>query len=240
MDVLEKIKDIVKNRDHNELHFLKRNISALVEKEFEIYYLSELINLDESYRKFLINLLASDVNFDSVNDKLKNIFEVFIRCSQHTETHPLLDKILNSNSMEVKKILFYHEVVYPIPYYVQLEKFRNAIVTYINSDFFKQDYEKLKEHFGSNSATLFAFPTQYSQAFDFKGFDSSFKEGISEGKIRKRVREYRLNSIRLINDDRLKIDLIKTYYYSHLPVSYKNKFLELTRKEFPNLKLDWN
>lgn len=251
MDTIERLYDIQKNKDHNQLSFLKNNIPLLIEREFNerasrsnnsgrmVYVLSELINMNVEYRHYIIQRLSSDFNTEIYSDKLNNIFEVFIYGSQYAEIQMLLDKILNSNSMEVKKIFFYYNLIYPIPYYIQLEKFRKAIVSYINSDFFKKDFEKLKEHFGKNNPTLHAFPTQYVQTFNFKDFDPSFKEGLSVYMEQKLIKKYRLDSIRLIEDDQLKNILVKRYYYSHLTPSYKNKFIKLIRKEIPDLELDW-
>jgi len=197
-----------------------------------------MINMDEQYRSFILSLLSANINVEGVSGKLVNIVDVLMRTSENSEVCLLLDKVLNSKSYEVKKMLFYYNVVSSI-YYVQTEKFRDAIVDYINSEFFKIDYEKLKKHYGNNNGTLHAFPTQYSQAFDFKAFQASFKEDMSNYMEKKLIKEYRLNSIRFITDDQIKSDLVRLYYYCYLDTLYKTRFIKLVKKEIPKLKLDW-
>jgi hypothetical protein len=153
--------------------------------------------------------------------------------SHYKNAELLLDRILFSENYEVKKVLFYHEVHSSI-YYAQTEKFRTAIVDYVNSDFFKIDYPIMQ-----TKSIHHAFPSQYFQAFNYTNFLPVFKEGVSKSKQQKLVTEFRLNSIRLLNDDNMKSIVVRLYFYRFLPTLYKTRFLDLVKREFPNLKLTW-
>lgn len=244
MELLEKLIKINNAKDNTQHSFLDENIDLIIKnelvniqsKDFRTlgYPLYSLIKLDKDYRILIVKIISKYLIFDKPNSHLKFIAWVLMHVSEFSEVEELLDKILYSKNYEVQKVLFYHEVHYPEIYYVQTEKFRKAIVDYVNSDFFKSDYLLMQ-----STNVHHAFPGQYSNAFQYSDFLPVFKEGVSKSKQQKLITEYRLNSIRLINDDDVKSDLVRLYYYQYLPTLYKSRFVDLVKRELPNLKLDW-
>lgn len=244
MELLEKLIEINNTKDISQISFLYENIDSIIKNELvDIqskdnrtlgYPLYSLIKLDKNYRSVIINVLSKYLIIDKPNSHLNFIAWILMHVSEFDEVEELLDKILFSKNYEVQKILFYHEVHYPEIYYVQTDKFRKAIVDYINSDFFQSDYLLMQ-----STNVNHAFPGQYSNAFKYSDFLPVFKEGVSKLKQQKLITEYRLNSIRLINNDDVKSDLVRLYYYNYLPTLYKSRFVDLVKRELPNLKLDW-
>ena len=110
-----------------------------------------------------------------------------------------------------------------------------AIVDFVNSDYFLSYYEesKLKP---VKMISNFIFPYQYINCFDIKNFSDINKPAISNAKMSKLVTELRLESIRLIKNNSIKMELILRYY-NELPTLYKNRFVKLVDSTFPDLKL---
>ncbi|EAZ95762.1 hypothetical protein FBBAL38_00045 [Flavobacteria bacterium BAL38] len=243
MELLEKLSVINKTSDVSQVSFLTENLDVIINQELEDiqskdyrtlgYPLYSLMKLNENYRTIITNGLSKYLIVDKPNSNLNFIAWILMHVSEFNEVEVLLDKILFSNNYEVQKVLFYHEVSSEI-YYVQTEKFRQAIVDYVNSDFFKIDYPIMQ-----TKTIHHAFPGQYFNTFNYRYFLPVFKEGVSKSKQQKLVTEYRLNSIRLIKDDEMKSVLVRLYYYRMLPTLYKSRFVELVKREIPNLKLDW-
>jgi hypothetical protein len=243
MELLEKLIELNKTSDVSQVSFLNKNLDVIISQELEDiqskdyrtlgYPLYSLMKLDKNYRSAIISVLSKYLIIDKPNSHLNFIAWILMHVSEFSEVEELLDKILFSKNHEVQKVLFYHEVSSEI-YYVQTEKFRQAIVDYVNSDFFKIDYPIMQ-----TKTIHHAFPGQYFQTFNYTAFLPVFKEGVSKSKQQKLVTEYRLNSIRLIKNDEMKSVLVRLYYYRMLPTLYKSRFVELVKKEMPSLKLDW-
>ncbi|EAZ95763.1 hypothetical protein FBBAL38_00050 [Flavobacteria bacterium BAL38] len=243
MELLEKLIEINNTKDISQLSFLNENLDTIIIKQLEDieskdyrtlgYPLYSLMKLDKNYRSVIISVLSKYFIVDKPNSDLNFIAFVLMYVSEFNEVEELLDKILFSNNYEVQKVLFYHESYYPYNFYIQTEKFRKAIINYVNSDFFHSDFLMME-----SKKTYNSFPSQYVQTFDYTNFLPIFKEGISQSKQQKLVTEYRLNSIRFINDDKIKRTLVLLYHNSYLATVYKSRFVKLVAKEFPNLKLE--
>ena len=230
MELLEKLIEINNTKDISQLSFLNENLDIIIIKQLEDiqskdlrtlgYPLYSLMKLDKNYRNVIIKGLSKYLIVDKPNSHLNFIAWVLMHVSEFSEVEELLDKILFSNSYEVQKVLFYHEVIYPHIFYVQTEKYRKAIIDYVNSDFFNSDFLIME-----SKKTYNSFPIQYVQTFNYTNFLPVFKEGISKSKQQKLVTEYRLNSIRFINDDKIKRTLVLLYHNSYLATLYKSRFV---------------
>lgn len=243
MELIEKLIEINRDKDLSQISFLNENLDEIFigqmqfkeTKDFRYFGfpLYSLMRLDLNYKQSILKIFSKYLKVEKPNTTLEFIAWVLMHVSEYNDVEELLDKILYSKNPEVQKVLFYHAVHSTI-HYVQTEKFRNAIVEYVNSDFFKTDYPYMQ-----TQSIHHAFPGQYFRAFDFGDFLPEFKLGISKSKQQKLVTEFRLNSIRLINDDLIKSDIVRKYFYRYLPTLYKTRFLDLVKKEFPSLKLEW-
>ena len=243
MENLDKLSEIIKEKDISQISFLKNNLNDIFlnatkdiqPRDFRSlgYFLYSLIELDQNYRYTILKMLSKHLKVDFPNRTSEFIVWILMHVSKSEGVEELLDKILYSKNYQVKKYLFYHEVHTDI-YYVQTEKFRQAIISYINSDYFKHDYPRMKA-----KSKYHYFPGQYFQSFDFTCHLSEFKEGISKSKQQKLVTEYRINSIRFINDNEIRSDVVRLYYHLYLPTLYKTRFVTLVKREFPDLKLEW-
>jgi hypothetical protein len=216
-------------------NFSNQNINEFrIEKDSLMNIITR--NLDDvNYSHNFIEEIKNRNSFTRDKNDYDNIIIQALINSSSENAISFLKEILNNGNIEMKKMIFYFSTTYPIRLIFQTEECKMAIVDYVNSDYFLSYYEesKLKP---VRMTSNFIFPYQYINCFDIKNFSDINKPALSNAKMSKLVTELRLESIRLIKNNSIKMELILRYY-NELPTLYKNRFVKLVDRTFPELKL---
>lgn len=246
--IIEKLNSILKSDSS-----LKRDTIDVVLKQIdsELKQDENVINSREIYRiEYLISQLILDKSFDGyvlecLVDKLKRtedetVFSEFIifclvQSSRDIDCQRVLLDILCSDRTTLKSHIAYHKVL-SVQRIFQLEETKRLIVSFINSPEFESIYNEKCAKPGYHSK-FFAFPGQYVNCFSIRSFDKDIIGHYSNSKLSKLASEERLDSIRMIDNPYLKRQLVKNYFFQHLPDLYKTRFLKLVHKTFPELDL---
>lgn len=222
----------------NQLKDELSNKTTLDRDTKKISYLIQQLLFNKSFSNYTLSLLNLE------NAKENNLFTEFliytlVESSEDDGSQTLLIKILQGDNYAIKSYIFYHPTIYPIRKIFQTKQCKDAIISFVNSEKFKQLYFDRCKMPGYHSV-LFAFPVQYLNCFDIKYFDSQVNKEISISKLSKLASKERLESIRVINDVFFKLILIELYYSQYLPTLYKTRFIRLVDKTFPELELKKN
>ena len=181
--------------------------------------------------KHIIEVLEKEDDEDLINI----LMDVLVDASKSTYVHTYLVKILKSENLKLKLPIFYHPTISPPNRIIQSIEFRESIVNFINSKEFPAEFKRRKRFQGPHSS-LFAFPSQYHICFEIREFDSDLVPNLSKNKMSKLTREMRIESIRLIKDENIQLELLWGYYSSYLPITYSKKFVEIIDRELPHLE----
>jgi hypothetical protein len=190
---------------------------------------------DSKYSQYFIEEIKKRSSYTRDKNDYDNIIIQALINSSSENAISFLKEILNNGNIEMKKMIFCFSTTYTIRLIFQTEECKMAIVDYVNSDYFLSYYEesKLKP---VRMTSNFIFPYQYINCFDIKKFSDINKPALSNSKMSKLATELRLESIRLIKNNSIKMELILRYY-NELPTLYKNRFVKLVDRTFPELKL---
>jgi len=191
------------------------------------FLLGELIDT-KTYQSYLIERIIKEVEDEAAPKKQENLIHIMMRKSKLPSVREGLIKILNSDNKSLKKCLFDYSTVWPAAEIVDTEEFITEILKYINSADFLKQY------------TGFV-PTQYPVCFDAmrkRNSDILFSRELYD-EMGDEVLEEWLQSIRYINNKRVKKDLIHHYIFSigTLKIEGIIKFTEHLRREYPKINL---
>jgi len=206
------------------------------EKDEIIDVIAEMIINEKSSELFLkgINQL---IHSNKANRETKEfLVHCLIESSENEISSKILKEILRENNLEIKEIIYYYHVLFPLRPIYETEEFKDSIIAYINSKGFKKTFEIRGEKYPA-FGKLFAFPTLYSNCFDLTSYSSEKYKKYSKSYLAKLNLQSRINSIRVINDDNLKMELIHRYYHYYLGNLYRTRFMRVLDREFPNLQL---
>lgn len=218
---------------------IKKNIFEL-RKDLKLNDFESVINTIQN-----IESIIDIKDFEELS-KYEKEFKEIIFClmnnSSFVEIESFLYKLVHLDNDYLKEIIFNCPNVYPIPKIVQNEWFKDEIVKYTNSEYYKKKYKKerqLRIESGDEFYILRAFLTQYHNSFNFNEFDVELKKGMSNYQIAKKVKKMRIDSIRLLDDGQMKVDLCYLYFTQFLNILYKTRFMKLVKQEFPDLEFPW-
>lgn len=167
------------------------------------FYIQSLIDT-KTYQTYIIERIINEINNKDVIITLKsNLIEILINKSDISIVREELIKLLQSNNQTLKKLMFDYNVVYPVSEIFFTSEFRDAIVTYINSSDYVNNYNG-------------HLPTQYHCAFEKtkKGNFADFLKFNSPSSLATELEEERLLSIRLIKDEKMRLDFINYNVFS--------------------------
>ena len=164
---------------------------------------------------YVFHFLTENLTKHENIELLERIMQIFIGLSREKYIHDYLVSVLKSQNLKLKTAIYFVGRCYPIPRIVQSHEFRNSIVDYINSKDFRLEYQRRKK-LPIWHSVIYAFPVTYIRAFQIGDFDEDMKGDISKNKMSKVVTQMRLESIRMIDDNELKIILIRLYHSQYL------------------------
>ena len=207
-------------------------------KKSKLSYLIRMLLENELYHDLVIDEIKKRLSFTRPLNSYDQIIICSLVNSDNNSTISILKEILNSDSFILKEYIFYHNSIYPIKKIFQTTECRSEFIKFINSEYFETAYKERVSLPGYHSES-FAFPSQYQNCFKIKEFDHIKNENLSASRLSKLASNERLESIRVITNDFFKLKLIKDYYNS-VPTLYKNRFVRLVDKKFPELNLKKN
>lgn len=215
-NIIDKIFYEILIKDENEIkgiHVNYNNISYFIHK------LGEIIQT-KTYHGYLLERIINEINTGQ-NDKLiKNLIYVLMGYSDNNQIKQYIIKILKSNNNKYKKYIFDYNVVYPIAPIVKTPEFYQALIKYINSKYFIDNYKNI--------------PIQFMTYFDrielFENRDENFKKILPDY----------IKTIKSINNIKIREDLINYMVFSIGIEKLENikKYVKVINKEFPHLKLN--
>lgn len=202
-------------------HEYNREVSSFV------YITSELLET-KTYQNYLIERILKELNDNEAKTELKNnLMQILIEKSEIQAIKNELITILKSNRNDLKTLLFNYNVVSPVSEIVFTKEFREAIVKHINTEEFISSYDG-------------HMPTQYHCAFESikKGDIDSIIKNDSYETFSDKLKEEQLLAIRLIENEKMKIDFINFNVFSigMSDVNSLNDYLCNLNKEYPKLK----
>ena len=194
------------------------------------------IILKTSHSEPFINEILRLLNSDTTTIVQEFLIHCLIESSEHEVSSRALKKFLKGNNVRIQEILFYYHVIWPLRAIYQTNEFKISIVRYINSDAFKKTFQEKGGKDGYTRA-LFAFPCQYSSCFDLTNFSDEKFSKYSKSYLSRLNLKSRIESIRSIEDDEMKLELIFRYYRYYLSREYSTRFIRIVDREFPGLNL---
>jgi adenylate kinase family enzyme len=199
----------------------------------ELYMFKNLIEelLDSrTYQKYLIQRIMEDLGDEKRTPTYKkNLIYMLMSKSKSENINDALQDILKSKNEELKRFMFEYNVVFPVAPVVKTDGFRDQIVGYINSNTFIKNYTG-------------RVPTQYVMSFertenmDIEEYIRLRTENID---IEESIMNERLESIRVVKDKKIRVDLINYYVFSIGLGSLNNvqRYYERIKEEYPSLQL---
>ena len=216
--------DILSNDEHNRKAKFEYNREVSTFK----YSLGFLIET-KTYQPYLLERIIKEVKSVDCSSTLRyNLFQVLMSKSDNSAIQKELVKILKSDNIALKSLMFNYNTVMPVAEIVFTKSFRNAIVAYVNSNEFIKNY---KGH----------LPTQYHCCFekakkgDFDTYLTSFESNYEYNKIK----EERLQSIKLIDNQKIREDFINYHIFSIgiSDVDVLKDYVVDLKKIYPKIKL---
>lgn len=199
-------------------------------KEVTVFKLlfSKLLDT-KTYQRYLVDRLLLELKKSEISENLKtNLMYVLIGKSENEIIQKELIKILKSDNSALKVILFNYNVIIPMAPIVCTKVFRDEVVNYVNSDLFLSKYEG-------------HLPTQYQISFEKlgSGYFGRFTQGEPIEEIAQEILEDKLLSIRFVNSEEMKVELINDYVFS---IGFDNvegtkKFISEIEKEYEGLSI---
>ena len=239
---LEKVYEIaerLENIEINSIEELDLELTTIVEHVFQIplkvleksnsiyyafYYFFDLQLKNEKYQALIVNKLVAIVDDKGTTLEVKeHIVQVFMEQSYNKIIEQKLFEYIDRKDELLLELIFDYKVVDPIPSITKTNKFKGAIVDYMNGARYEQNFAKEK--------LFYRIPTQYFCAFDYRYFDETVSEQIPKKKLYKAILEDRLNSIRLIKNNSIKSDIVRYYCKYIVGKSYQKKFKEIVHSE---------
>ena len=214
--------EILTNDEHSKTNLFDYNREVSTFK----YFLGFLIET-KTYQTYLLERIIKEVkNVNCLPTLRYNLFQVLMNKSDNTAIQKELGKILKSNNAELKSLMFNYNTVMPVAEIVFTKGFRNAIVAYVNSNKFIESYKG-------------QLPTQYHCCFEKtkKGDISSYVNGTNLSY--EKIKEERLLSIKLIEDEKIRKDFINFHVFSIgiSDVDILKDYVDDLKKEYPKIKL---
>jgi len=188
------------NENNNEFRLEKDSLVNVLKRNLD----------DVNYSQYFIEEIKKRSSYTRDKNDYDNIIIQSLINSSSENAISFLKEILNNGNIEMKKMIFYFSTTHPIRLIFQTEECKLAILDYVNSDYFLSYYEesKLKP---VRMTSNFIFPYQYINCFDIKNFSDINKPALSNAKLSKLVTELRLESIRLIKNNSIKMEIILRY-----------------------------
>jgi len=196
---------------------------------FRFRYFIETLIETKSYQTYIIERIVKEINDENVSAILRfNLLQILMRKSEVSIVNEELIKILKSDNTQLKELLFNYNVVMPISNIVFSVEFRDAIVKHINSN---EYIKKYNNH----------LPTQYHCTFQ------SIKRGDIETHLKKKslvdlsknLKDEKLLSIRLIQNEKMRIDFINFNVFSIgiSDIDELKDFVDVLIKEYKGIEL---
>lgn len=206
------------------------------EKDEIVYSISQFMISGKSTESFL-RKIDQLIHSNQVDNEVRELLvHCLIESSENEVSSSILKIILGENNFELKEVIYYYHVLYPLRPIYETEEFKDSIVAYINSQEFKETFTIRCEKYPA-FGKLFAFPSLYSGCFDLTRYSSNKYKNYSKSYLSKLNLQSRINSIRLIEDDNMKLELINRYFHYYLGHLYNKRFIKVLDREFPNLQL---
>lgn len=209
---------------------LRRN-----QKERLIHQISRII-LNTAISKLFLDHIFLMLEKKTTDDLREFLIHCLIESSEHKDSSRFLIELLKRDNVEIKETIFYYHIEWPLRHIYQTKELKSSFIDYINSTAFQQTFKaKCKEN--GRFSKLFAFPSQYSNCFNVSKFTGEPFSKYSKAYLSRLTSKGRIESIRAIEDDNLKLELIYRYYHSYLEPLYRTRFIRTINKEFPHLEL---
>lgn len=217
--------------NHKEKNGLSRD-----EKDEIVHSISRFV-ISTNSSELLLKKIDELIHGNQIDHEIK---ELLIHClieSSETEiSSRILKRILSENNFKLKEVIYYYHVLSPLRHIYETEEFKDSIIAYINSQEFKRTFKIRCEKYPAFGG-LFAFPSLYSGCFDLTRYSSNKYKNYSKSYLSKLNLQSRINSIRVIEDDIIKLELINRYFHYYLGNLYNKRFIKVLDREFPNLQL---
>ena len=214
--------EILNNDEHKREKQFEHNREVSTFK----YLLGYLIET-KTYQPYLLERLIKEIKSIDCSSSLRhNLIQILMNKSDNSEIQKELGKILKSSNTELKSLMFNYNTVMPVAEIVFTKGFRNAIVEYVNSDEYIENY---KGH----------LPTQYHCCFE-KAKKGDFSRYINEIEQNySKIKEERLESIKLIENQKIREDFINFHVFSIgiSDIETLKDYVEDLRKIYPKIKL---
>lgn len=213
----------------NEILSLNRYNNQTYEDNWEVYTFNNFITSlleTKTYQNYLVERIMDEVNNKHIPFALKsNLIQILMDSSNIQTIKDKLIIILKSDKTDLKKLIFNYNTVFPVSAIVLTKEFRTSIVNFINDEEFIKNYQ---DH----------LPHQYHCSFD-NNKTSDF-DGMSAHNFSNEYWEELFLSIRLINNENMKMDFINYLVFSigtgMKNLEYVKKYLNSLKKEYPNLE----
>ena len=199
--------------------------------------LSNLLERDDN-RTDMLQIFWNLIN-DNATDNLIicHIVHRLMSRSKITEIKEFLFKILDKGSKPAQKAMFYYTCPGNAISIIRSKKFKRAIVNYMNTDFTEEalsnyNRAKYKDTFSTK------IPYTYVDCFDFSFIDDDFTKSLTRYKYYKLLRKRRIESIAILDNKLIKMDMIRHYVYEVFYPNYISRFIKLMIKSFPEMKKD--
>jgi|GEM_PF-2483902 len=202
------------------------------ERNREVWTFSHLIGSllkTKTYQPYLLDRIVNEI-LNSESKSLKhNLVLVLIEASDIESIRKELITLLKSDDEVLKIQLFNHSTVMPIAKIFRTNEFREEIVKYVNSEAFIKSYNG-------------HLPTQYNCCFEAEsGFENIMAfEGIDYKELEKKRETELFLSIRLIENEKIKKDLINFYVFSWGLGEVDNikEYLSKLKSEYPDYNFE--
>ena len=221
-EILNKIFDdilIQDERIYSEEFVHNREVS-----EFK-FSLQTLID-SKTYQTFIVERIIKEINRKDASSVLKiNLTHILMDKSEIPIVYDELLKILKSKNNELKEIMFNYNVVMPISHIVLTPEFRDEIVRYINSSDYIKKYDA-------------HLPTQYQCAFEStrKGKIDEYLKSDKYFDNSVQTKEEKLLSIRLIQNEKMRLDFINKTVFSS-DINLMKEYVTVLKKEYNGIEL---
>ena len=196
---------------------------------FRFRYFIETLIETKSYQTYIIERIVKEINDENVSAILRfNLVQILMHKSEVSIVNEELIKILKSDDTKLKELLFNYNVVMPVSNIVFSVEFRDAIVKHINSNEYIKKYN-------------YHLPTQYHCTFESikKGDIVTYLKKKSLVDLSKNLKDEKLLSIRLIQNEKMRIDFINFNVFSIgiSDIDELKDFVDVLIKEYKGIEL---
>ena len=192
------------------------------------YFIGELMDT-KIYQSYIIERTIKELTTnDDTSSLQENLISILIRVSNNVKIKKELLKILNSDNIKLKLLIFNYSTVSPTYEIIKTKEFRSKIVEYVNSEDFIKNYDG-------------HLPTQYHNSFEvsLKDYLKENPEEIDPISVNKFYDSQIFLSIRLIENDKIRKDYINYIVFSIGISNLKNlqDYYNNIKKEYPKINL---